>query len=673
MKQLTKGVVIASTLVAAFVELYLATSLVYAPLLPIAVVGFVGALVAGAWWPGPVSAALLVLPYLARAAVLHAFGTEFEPVEIVWALPLLGLILSGRGTLGWSFPTRLLWPLVAWALVIAVSWPLVFLRELDFDAAVLLLSNAANTSIGITPWEAGTSITHWVLVHNLGLLWFDRLFSWYADGRVEQFRGRVLFPLAITLGVACCFAIYQGFVDLRFLNPHLWPHMGRASGTLGDANVFGMIAALWLPGAVLLARTLPRPWSVLAGTAGVTLAALGVFTSGSRTALGAMAIGVAALGYQGFKTWRSAQGASRLTASRLAIIVVAAVVLGAAALTVTRQASITTVIDRGALEFIPGLGERGMAASLRDVLWDRFGYGPAAVSMIMDHPWAGVGVGSFNTLVTDFAVSRNGRRLAPDNAQNWYRHLFAELGLFGSVAWMTWCAVFLFMLWSRTTADRDRFSIGVLRATLTGFGLLSLMGVPGQSLPVALTFWTLAFWFVLLKGVAAEPPGPRAAGRPALFWGTALILVMAHAAITFADARGPLRPRNRAIRFGWDYAQGIGDLERSADGTPGRRWTERRSIAQVPVKGRVLKFVGWVDHPDADEHPVHVRVWADSRLVYEGDLTRPPAVINLDIPAAPGQTHLLLETEVSRTWAPREYGQRDPRQLGLSVRDWIWE
>lgn len=673
MNQLTKGVVIASTLVAAFVELYLVTSSIYAPLLPIAIVGFVGALVAGAWWPGQVSAALLVLPYLSRAAVLYAFGTEFEAVEIVWALPLLGLILSGRGVLRWSFPTRFRWPLIAWALVIAVSWPMVFFRELDFDAAVLQLSNAANTSIGITPWEAGTGITYWVLVHNLGLLWFDRLFSWYADGRVEQFRSRVLFPLAIALAVACCFAIYQGFVDLRFLNPHLWPHMGRASGTLGDANVFGMIAALWLPGAVLLARTLPRPWPLLAGTAGVTLAALGVFTSGSRTALGAMAIGVAALGYQGFKTWRSAQGPSRLTASRLAIIVVVAIVLGAAALTVTRRASITTVIDRGTLEFIPGLGERGITASLRDVLWDRFGYGPAAVSMIMDHPWAGVGVGSFNTLIADFSVSLNGRRLASDNAQNWYRHLFAELGLFGSVAWMTWCAIFGLMLWSRTTADRDRFSIGVLRATITGFGLLSLMGVPGQSLPVVLTFWTLAFWFVSLKGVAAEPPSLRAVGRPALFWVTALMLVMAHAAITFADARGSLRPRNRAIRFGWDYAQGIGDLERSADGTPGRRWTERRSIAQVPVKGRVLKFVGWVDHPDADEHPVHVRVWVDSRLVYEGELKRPPAVINLDIAAAPGQTHLLLETEVSRTWAPRAYGQRDPRQLGISIRDWIWE
>lgn len=673
MNQVTKGVVIASTLVAALVELYLATSLVYAPLLPIALAGFAVALAAGAWWPGQLSAAILLLPYLARAAVLAAFGTEFESVEIVWALPLLGLCLSGRDAFRWSFPRPFRWPLIAWSLIVAVSWPIVFLRELDFSPAVLFLSNAANTSVGITPWEAGTGICYWVLVHNLGLLWFDRLFSWYSGGPIEPFRNRVLMPLCAALAVACCFAIYQGFFDLAFLNPHLWPHMKRASGTLGDANVLGMVAALWVPGTVLLARTLPRPWSVLAGSVGVTLAMAAVFTSGSRTALGAAAIAFAVLAFQEFKSWRRPGMPSRLSPKRLAVIGAAALVLGVVLLIVTRQASVTTVIDRGTLNFIPGVGDRDIAASLRDLFWDRNGYGPTAVSMIMDHPWAGVGVGTFNTQVNDFSVARNARRLASDNAQSWYRHQLAELGLLGSIPWMAWCAAFVFTLWSRPTATREQLPLRVLRATLTSFALLSLMGVPGQSLPVALTFWTFAFWVMLLKGPALEPTGTDTARRPTVFWLTALALVVAHATITFADARGDLRPRNRALRFKWEYAQGIGDLERSANGAPGRRWTELRSITQVPVKGRILKFVGWVDHPDADAHPVHVRVWADSRLVYEGDLKRPPSAIDVAIPAAPGQTHMIVETEVSRTWAPRAYGQRDPRQLGLSIRDWVWE
>ena len=668
----TKGLVIVSTLMAAGVELYLATSAAYAPLLPIAIGGFVVAAAAGTYWPGQVSVAILVLPYLARAGVLYAFGTEFEPVEIVWAFPLLGLILSGRGALQWNFPKRFRWPLVTWSLVVVASWPIVLLRELDFDVAILYLSNAANTSVGILPWEAATGVAYWVLVHNLGLLWFDRLFNCYANGGIAPLRNRVLLPLATALAIGCGLAIYQGFVDLTFLNPHLWPHMGRASGGLGDANVFGMIAALWIPGAVLVARTLPRPWPVPFGVVGVSLAAAGVFTSGSRTALGVMAVGCGALAYEGFRAWKRSEGQTRLTARRLALVVVAIVVLGTAALTVTRRSAITTVIDRGTLEFIPGFGERSIATSLREVFWDRFGYGPVAVSMIIDHPWAGVGVGSFTTLVPDFSVARNARHLAPDNAQSWSRHLLAELGVLGSIPWIAWCVLFAMTLFARTTGDRDRFSIGVLRATLAGFGFISLMGVPGQSLPVVLTLWTFVFWFLTVQGTEVDVSVSRHQPPSSLFWIAALALVAVHAALTLADARGDLRPRNRAIRFGWEYAQGIGDLERSTDGTPGRRWTERRAITQVPVKGRSLKFVGWVDHPDADENPVHVKVWADSHLVFEGDLKRPPSLVEIDIPATPGQTHLLLETEVSRVWWPRAYGRRDPRQLGLSVRDWLW-
>jgi hypothetical protein len=49
------------------------------------------------------------------------------------------------------------------------------------------------------------------------------------------------------------------------------------------------------------------------------------------------------------------------------------------------------------------------------------------------------------------------------------------------------------------------------------------------------------------------------------------------------------------------------------------------------------------------------------------------ASIALDIPATPGQKNLVLETWISRTWRPSDYGRGDRRQLGLSVRDWVWE
>ena len=144
-------------------------------------------------------------------------------------------------------------------------------------------------------------------------------------------------------------------------------------------------------------------------------------------------------------------------------------------------------------------------------------------------------------------------------------------------------------------------------------------------------------------------------------------------ASTVVDAFGVLRPRERAQRIGWFYRYGLQELEADPGGNPvGRRWTMKDSLAVIPVKGKVLKFVAWVDHPDSDVKPVHVKVWADSTLVYDGDMRRSP--LFLDIPAAPGKSYMVLETSIDRMFRPSDSGNsRDRRELGLSIRDFVWE
>ena len=53
--------------------------------------------------------------------------------------------------------------------------------------------------------------------------------------------------------------------------------------------------------------------------------------------------------------------------------------------------------------------------------------------MVKDHPIEGVGVGMFHTLVHDFGTLR-GYDIPADNAQSWFRHMIAELGLLGRSA-----------------------------------------------------------------------------------------------------------------------------------------------------------------------------------------------------------------------------------------------
>ena len=77
--------------------------------------------------------------------------------------------------------------------------------------------------------------------------------------------------------------------------------------------------------------------------------------------------------------------------------------------------------------------------------------------------------------------------------------------------------------------------------------------------------------------------------------------------MTTVDAFGDLRPHNRAQRFDWYYRYGFytndndgTDLEPDPGGNPiGRRWTMKDSLAVIPVKGKTLKFVAWIDHPDS--------------------------------------------------------------------------
>ena len=153
--------------------------------------------------------------------------------------------------------------------------------------------------------------------------------------------------------------------------------------------------------------------------------------------------------------------------------------------------------------------------------------------------------------------------------------------------------------------------------------------------------------------------------------------------MTIVDAFGDLRPRNRAQRCDWYYRYGFhtndhdgADLEPDPGGNPiGRRWTMKDSLAVIKVKGKVLKFVAWIDHPDTDVRPGarresgRIRSWSTKAICAATPLF-------LDIPATPGKTHMVIETAIDRTVAPERSRQPryarartvDPR-LGLAIVD----
>lgn len=664
MDSLTKGVVIVSTLAAAAVVAH-ASALGFSPVLNLSLAGFLVAFVAGAFVHTTVARIVLAAVYVTPAGFLLWAGADHYTNEIAWIAPLLGLAISGKEAWRWQVPAPWRWPLAAWALVVAVSWPIVALREMDFAPWILDLPFVSNTSIGIAPGEAITWVAYVVLGHNVGLLWLDFLCRAFSRHTMRAFRASVLYPLAGGAIVACLVGAYQGFVDINAISGHVWPRMNRAAGTLMDANAFGMIVALWGPAFVALAAGVGGVLAAVAGATAVVLSFVGVWTSGSRTALAALVVGLAGVAQHGLHVWRS-RGRHRSLSARLAPIVIGVTLVIAAAAWIAGRSTTTTVFQR-IPSLVPGMDDTTFGSAVFQ-LWDRFGYGTAAWAMIKEHPLVGIGVGSFNTLVHDYSVWVNHFPIPPDNAQSWYRHHIAELGLLGSLPWLFWCAFLLRAL----VAPRDASdpSARILRGPLVALGLVSLLGVPAQSVAVAVTIWTFIFWYLLSAGELDRSAVSATGGLSKTAWALMLLLVVAQAVGTYAAGRDGLRPADRALRFGWDYRYGLYPAEADADGGVGRRWAMKESVAVIPVEGRVLKFVCWNDHPE--EAPLHVRAWAGSTLVVDTTLRRGESTA-ADIPAPEGQPRIVIRTWVDRTFSPAEHGVNDTRQLGLAMSDWNWQ
>src|SRR6185295_14371022 len=110
-----------------------------------------------------------------------------------------------------------------------------------------------------------------------------------------------------------------------FLNDNVFGAMGRASGSVFDANIAGAIAALWTGAFVLWGQRFGR-WRALFITGGVAAAWLTVWASGSRTAFASAAV-VALFGAVTFYASFRSRG-PRTALLRLLVPVAAVIAIG---------------------------------------------------------------------------------------------------------------------------------------------------------------------------------------------------------------------------------------------------------------------------------------------------------------------------------------------------------
>ena len=326
---------------------------------------------------------VLVTAYSFNAIVRLVQGLPYPPFAVLWLAALLGAILPGVLTTGWHLPRLWRGALVFVALVTIVGAPIIVWREVD---------GALPIAFGIDiHWLGGAPpfIVSWVLHVSImavvGILWFD----WLLGEPNLDVERTIITPLIVGVVVMSAVSAYQTFVDIHFFNETVYQNLGRATGTMWDANLAGMLAALWLGGTIVWADRV-RGWTLYFAPFAVVLTAIAAWASGSRSALGVM-LTVACGVMIAF-----AVSAGRLHTRRLTLASVAAGVL-IAAVVVFGMATRNSANPAGRL--MSSLITYATYGGVASELWNRNGYGTAATLLIRRYPISGVGIGCFPTIV----------------------------------------------------------------------------------------------------------------------------------------------------------------------------------------------------------------------------------------------------------------------------------
>jgi len=295
-------------------------------------------------------------------------------------------------------------------------------------------------------------------------------------------------------------------------------------------------------------------------------------------------------------------------------------------------------------------------------LWDRGGYGPIALRMTREYPLTGVGVGSYRLLAPDYWREMSSDSLPPDNAQNWWRHQIAELGVFGGALVIAFSVLVGWRVISGREAGRNVAAASTVRGLLLGLGVTSLFGMPTQNPLVLCWFFALVAWFATLV------PDARRESRPAearVAWIVAAALAVAYTAGHLLLAGGSLNVVQRARRAHRDYVVGAYAPEPLPQANV-FQWTRQDARFIWSARDRFMVVRFWAPHPDIASKPVHVRLTSRCGILFDEDLTSPESM-SLGMALPEGQRTLEASLHVSRTWSPAEAGEADARTLGVGI------
>ena len=584
---------------------------------------FVLAAVSARVAPLPTAWSVLALGGIHYGVLRLALGPQLAAVP-VWLAAFSGLVVGVSAGRAWQAPPPWRLPLAWWAASVAVSWPIVWLRELDFA-----VDGPRNTIALVVP----TALLQMSLA-----LWMDWLLG--TGGRTSAAGGAkgwsgattglsgknssLLTALLAGAAISAIAAVYQRFVDPSWLSGPPWSTLGRSVGMMGDANPLGVLVATFAPLTFILLRKHAPPSSPPPDTSSASdsrpspgqsssppdpralpLAIVlwsAAWFSGARSMLLITAAGIAGLVLEWLRRriglpWAAAVAGAALAAGAISLVLLAPLAPPGSPL--------------GRLfNFLP---KTSVAADAYELLWKRDGYGLAAAQAIRDRPVTGVGIGTFTLWSPAYVREAAGQAMPPDNAQNLWRQVLAERGVMGllPVLWLT----------ILTLGAMARGGSMVLLAVLAGLGATLMFGLPVQDPTIAVM---LALLVVLQEtwrerrpqAFASAPAREGVASTREWAFGAVLAASLVAAGIDLAAARGELSVAARSARFGMPYSRGFGDQQAAPGGVVARAF-RGHAVFVGPATTNRFELRGWVRSPEGD---ATIRIWNAGTLIVDATI-----------------------------------------------------
>ena len=147
-----------------------------------------------------------------------------------WVGAVLGWVLAQPSRGAWGLPGYWRGPVVTWALVVAVTWPIVAARELDFTLASLS-SVAPNHAGGAPPADTVALVASAALAVLTSLLLLNAVWQSSTGAEATRVAERAAVPLGVGLAVSIGAAIYQAQVDSRVAQHALLDRIRPGAGT----------------------------------------------------------------------------------------------------------------------------------------------------------------------------------------------------------------------------------------------------------------------------------------------------------------------------------------------------------------------------------------------------------------------------------------------------------